>query len=109
MRVWLYKKNVEATIFTGEEAVNQALENGWQDTPVIDARETIVDAVIINNVNEFKEDAEEAIEAIEDIQESELDELSKDDLLVIAEEEGLNVPMNIKKDVLIAKINASRE
>ena len=106
MRVWLYKKNVEATIFTGEEAVNQALENGWQDTPVIDARETIVDAVIINNVNEFKE---EAIEAIEDIQESELDELSKDDLLVIAEEEGLNVPMNIKKDVLIAKINASRE
>ena len=106
MRVWLYKKNVEATIFTGEEAVNQALDNGWQDTPVIDARETIVDAVIINNVNEFKE---EAIEAIEDIQESELDELSKDDLLVIAEEEGLNVPMNIKKDVLIAKINASRE
>ena len=32
-RQWLYKKNVEPTIFTGEEAISEALESGWKDTP----------------------------------------------------------------------------
>lgn len=34
MRKWLYKKNVEPTIFTGEEAIQEALKSGWKPRPI---------------------------------------------------------------------------
>jgi len=37
MKQWLYKKGEEPRIFKGEDAIEEALENGWKDTPVLEA------------------------------------------------------------------------
>ncbi len=59
-RQWLYKKNVEPTIFTGEEAINDALDSGWKDTPAgFDKSKDVIDAKVV----EKKKKSTPAIEA----------------------------------------------
>jgi len=47
MRKWLYNKNADATIFHGEEAINNALQNGWVDTPAKLQEQDAIEAEIV--------------------------------------------------------------
>lgn len=46
-RKWLYKKNVEPTIFKGEEAIQEALNNGWETRPIGSVKKEDIEAEVI--------------------------------------------------------------
>jgi len=46
-RQWLYKKDADATIFYGEEAIDKALKDEWVDTPTKISKVDTIEAVVI--------------------------------------------------------------
>ena len=89
VKQWLYNRNAEPTIFTGKEAIEKALKDGWVDTPAA-----------------FKE--KDAIEAIV-IPDDGLQSLEREELFEIAEKEEVKFAKNIGKEKLIDKIRANRK
>jgi len=65
-RQWLYKKDATPAIFTGEEAISDALDNGWVDTPSKFAEVTI-EADVVVTVATMKKDELIALAAREEI------------------------------------------
>ena len=47
MKKWLYNTNADSTIFHGEEAINNALQNGWVDTPAKLKEQDAIEAVVV--------------------------------------------------------------
>lgn len=78
---WLYKKGEEPTLFKNKEAVKDALDGGWVDTPATFDNEEV----------------------------SEFDGLDRDELYEIAKERGINVPSNVGKAKLLERLSESGE
>jgi len=95
MRQWLYNKNAEPTIFTGQEAIDKALKDGWVDTPAAFKEKDAIEATVVTKVK--------AIEAIV-VEEDNLDSLERDELYEMAKDANLKVPFNIGKKTLLARL-----
>lgn len=54
-RQWLYHKDAEATIFTGDDAIEKAIQDGWVDTPA-KLEQTTLDADIVDPLAGLKKD-----------------------------------------------------
>ena len=89
MRTWLYNKNAEPKIFTGEEAIKKALADGWVETPAAFKKDTL-DAKVI----------EKGILGANGGYESK----TRDELFQLAKEKGLKVPNNIGRVKLLEKL-----
>jgi hypothetical protein len=94
MTKWLYKEGEEPKIFKGEDAIEDALENGWVDSPkgfkkVAEAVEPTGDAEVVSQtIDTFSDDeiGEEAIKRGILKQEIPLSQRSDDEILATFEE-----------------------
>ena len=47
LRKWLYKKDVEPTIFKGDKAIQDAIDSGWETRPIVDKKQEVIEAKIV--------------------------------------------------------------
>ena len=70
MRKWLYHKSAEPTIFKGEEAIQKAIEDGWETRPIDITKKQDIQAEVVKKPKAKKEKPE----VIEDKQKTLIDE-----------------------------------
>ncbi len=88
IKQWLYNKNAEPTIFSGQEAIDKAQKDGWVDTPAAFKEKDAIDAIIVPD--------------------DDLQSLEREELFEIAQNEEVKFAKNIGNEKLIDKIRANR-